>query len=108
MEFNDKLADKFADIVESRPVLYQVYCYYDKDLDRFNQPQINEQTPEFVTEACIASIRKGKFDLNQCAGLCLVHLGNFDIATGKFELFDKPVLLVDCSKYLKKAGEANE
>lgn len=100
MEFNDKLADRFADEVEEKTVLYYIYCYFDKDLDRFNQPQISEQAPEFVKEACIGSIKKGLFEANKASGQVLVQLGTFDMKIGNFDIFDKPLLLVDCDKFI--------
>lgn len=107
MEFNEKLAEKFADSALEKSVKYYIYCYYDKDLERFNQPQISEQAPEFVAESCISSIKKGKFKLTDCAGLVLVQMGDFDLVSGKFDLLEKPVLLVDCEKFVPKEVNGN-
>ena len=94
-------ADEFLKGLEEKPVLYYIYCYFDKKLNRWNQPVIDTNEPAFIHESTVASIAKGKFPAEQCLDLDLVFLGTFDLKTGHFDIFEEPRIIVDCERVLK-------
>ena len=63
-----------------------VYTYYDKVLERFNEPIANRDEPSFVREGLRGTLTKGKGV--ELKGLILLYIGTFDCETGKFDLFD--------------------
>lgn len=99
-------AEKFLEEVENKPVYYHIYCYFDKKLDRYNQPVINVEEPKFVYESTVASIVKGKFPKETAQDMLLVYLGKFDLKTGEFDIFKEPQIIVDCGKYIQQKVDA--
>ena len=77
-----------------------VYCYYDKVLDRFNEPIANRDEPGFIIEGLRGTLLKGKGV--ELKGLILVQLGTFDVTTGKFNIFEKPISLLDVDAVFEK------
>ena len=80
-----------------------VYTYYDKVLERFNEPIANRDEPSFVREGLRGTLTKGKGV--ELKGLILLYIGTFDCETGKFDLFDKPVALLDVDEVFEKLAE---
>lgn len=100
IQLND--AQEFIKEVENKPVIYNIYCYYDKALERFNQPYVSNDDPGFIYESTMASIAKGKITVKDGGDLVLVHLGTFDLKSGEFDIFDTGKVIVDLSKIFAK------
>lgn len=98
--------DKFLEEQENKPVYFELYSYYDTTLDQFNQIVVEDKEPAFMAESIRAGLLKGTFPAEKAAGLIFVHLGRFDMKSGKFEIFDEPRAIVDCDRLLAKKGEA--
>ena len=99
IDLND--ADFLAEQAKKK-VLYHIFCYFDVDLEKFNQPFITEQDSGFMYESVKASLNKGTFPPEKACGLVLVYLGTFDLNSGEFDIFAKPKVMLKCDDFIKK------
>lgn len=97
--------EKFLEEQENKPVFYNVFCYYDKALELFNQPVIEDKEPGMMATSIQAGIMKGTFPKDKAVGLLCVYLGQFNIKTGEFNLFDEAKIIVDCDQILAKMNQ---
>lgn len=81
-------------------MIYSVVAYYDLDLEKFNPPMIAPMSEEQAEESIVDGVRKGKVE--GAESFQAFYFGSFDTATGKFNLLEKPKLLVDLTKYVRK------
>lgn len=89
---------------EQDPELFTyIYCYKDKAVDRYAPIFQNDKEPKFMVDGLKASVQKGQ-NLKELTGLQLCFCGTFELKEGKFQLFEKPELLIDCDVLIEKIG----
>ena len=80
-----------------------VYCYKDKVVNRFAPIFTTDKEPKFMVDGLTVSVKKGQ-NVKELTGLSLCFCGTFELATGKFDLFDLPQVIVDCDVLIEKVG----
>lgn len=100
-------AEEFEKEAEEKPVLYNVYCYYDKLTKIFNQPVITEQEPGMVVAGAKTACLKEPSARVKFKDLILVLLGTFNIKTGQFDLLENAKGLFDFDKLIAEIGGIN-
>lgn len=80
-----------------------IYCYKDKAVERFTPIFVRDEEPKFMVDGIQTAVKKG-VNVKEVVGLQLCFCGTFELAEGKFDLFDAPQMLVDCDLIIEKFG----
>ena len=89
---------------EQDPELHKfIYCYLDKAVQRFTPIFVRDEEPKFMVDGIQTAIKKG-MQTKELTGLQLCFCGTFELKEGKFDLFDKPDVLLDCDVVIERFG----
>lgn len=82
---------------------FQVFAYYDKQLECTGKPIIEPTTVKDAAEGCLRSIVKaGPDNIDNFKGKNLVHIGSYDDTKG-FSLNENQFTVVcDCDEVIEK------
>lgn len=80
-----------------------IYSYKDKAVNRYAPLFQNDKEPKYMVDGLKTSILKGA-NIKELTGLQLCFCGTFELKTGSFEVFEEPVVLVDCDVLIEKFG----
>lgn len=83
-----------------------LYSQHDEKAEFYNHPMVSEIEPESFAVNITRSIKlcRDPKQLSAIADCKLLFLGTFDDESGKFDILDNPVLLVECDKLIESLG----
>lgn len=77
---------------------YEVFCYFDKETEKFNPPFFAPMSYDDTVENVIDGVKKGKVE--DAKAFDLYHLGSYDTADGVIVVLEKPKRVISLENYV--------